>query len=147
MSAHILTDAEKAAIIEEIKTMYETMAKDWINNHKEFDYDAFYETWQDTFGLGTIFNGFFHTDLDKLKKDMRENITSRKHMELKEMGETRVAVLAPDIAVLISPFKAFMRAKDDSTFSGEYVNTMIYKYIDDQWIGVHMHQSWHPAEE
>ena len=138
-----MTDAERSAVKKEVEAFY----KEMINTFISLDIDRYQDMCEDPFGLGTIFNGVLHPDLDELKAFMRKDVQLRTYQEVKEMEDVHVGILAPDLAMVTNRFKAAIHLKDESIYIGLYASSFLMSKASGIWKCVPQHISWNEVKE
>jgi uncharacterized protein (TIGR02246 family) len=138
-----MTNEQRATIEQTVRTMMD----DGFDAARDVDIDRILATSSDEGNLGFANNGFFFPSLAAIGEAFREGFARLEKQDI-TVKETRVAVLAPNVAsaVVTSDFTAYN--KDGTTSSSSAVLTFIYVKEGENWKSIHTHQSlpWPKAE-
>ena len=94
--------------------------------------------------LGWIDSGHFFPSADEQMSAVREGFSRLQRQENQEPKELRIAVLAPDVAVLTALANWTAYFKDGTTFTSDFAHTWVAEKIDGEWKMIHAHQSVPP---
>jgi hypothetical protein len=137
-----MTDTERAAIEKEIKALMQKANK----TAEIVDTSDWLSVLSDEYRLGFIDDGEFYMSAKDITGAFTEGFCLLDHQETLETPQSRLAVLAPDIAVMTDLQKVMVYYKDGKTYTGNFAHTTILVKLDGTWKLIHMHQSVQKAE-
>jgi hypothetical protein len=138
-----LNDAERIAIEKEIKAILEKI----VDTCENLDISYWASVSSNEFDLGGISRGVFYPTTDAHLATFREGFTHLEYQKLEEEKEWRIAVPAPNVAIVVIYSRWSAIYKNGNTFTGDHTYTIVFVNIDDAWKIIHLHQSVKPVEE
>ena len=137
MSRQQVSDEQRAAIEVTIRVLTDEL----VAASEQVDVDRVFAKCSDAHDAGFIDNGVFYPSLDSLLAAFRTGFSRLRRQEI-EVSETRVSVLAPNVAVLTAHGYGTATQTDDQTFESPFAWTFVFVKEGDNWRIVHSHQSF-----
>ena len=131
-----LSDSQRSAIEEELRACL--AGCDAAADKADADGTTAY--YSDMHKLGFIYNGTMIPSLDAVvvfARELFEQLQSQTH----ETSELRIAVLAPNVAVMTWHGNVTGTGKDGSTGGGVFARTFVWAKVEDDWKIIHVHIS------
>ncbi len=135
MSHQSITDAQRATIEDAVRTLTNEM----ISAAEQADIDSIIVNSNDSYHTGFISNGVFYPSVDSLGAAFRSSHLREQKIE---MSETRISVLAHNVAVLTAHGNLSATDTTGNTFESLFAWTFIYTKVNDDWKITHSHQSF-----
>jgi len=134
-----MTEEQSAAIKETVKSLFQSCfsAAEQADVEKGFaDFD-----FEDIYNVGYIDNGKFYTSFDSLYAHFKAGFSQIQSQDI-NVAETRVAVLAPNVALLTTHGSFTATGKNGDKWSFPVANTFVAAKLGNQWKFIHTHQSF-----
>lgn len=93
--------------------------------------------------VGAIDSGVFFPAREDFVSHFREGFARSNGQDI-ELADTRIAVLAPNVAIATTHGHDTSDFKDGSTFAGDFAATFVFAKEGNSWKITHYHQSWAP---
>ena len=132
----VLSDSQRFAIEEELRACLAgcDAAADNVDADRTFSY------WSDMHELGFIYNGTMIPSLDAVVVSGRK-MFGQMQSQTHETSELRIAVLAPNVAIMTWHGIVTSTGKDGSTDEGVFARTYVCAKVEDEWKFIHVHIS------
>lgn len=137
MSHQPITDAQQATIEDTVKALTDEL----INGAEQVDVDRCFANFTDAYDSGFIDNGVFYPTLDSMIDVFRSGFSRLRSQEI-EMSETRISVLAPNVAILTTHGSFTETDTSNNTSDSRFALTLAYAKVGEEWKIVHAHQSF-----
>jgi uncharacterized protein (TIGR02246 family) len=134
-----ITVEDRAAIEGEVRAVTEKLIT--AVRQADFDRVAALVSRDDPFNLGYIDNGVFLFDFETMESRFRPGFARLQSQDM-EINDMRIAILAPDVAVITWHGQISANHKDGQTFERALALTYVLVKDGGDWKFVHMHQSF-----
>jgi len=144
-----LTDAQRQAIANEIRQIYQDMMEEAKNINEEI-FNKWLDLWvesNDESWLGNPALWVSRLQIIPTKEEIEKlwrPILGRRASEEREMTDDYVAVLSPNHAIHVLKAKSILTDSEGNTTENLMTATTVYVKRNGEWKILHYHQSWRP---
>jgi uncharacterized protein (TIGR02246 family) len=132
-----VTDTERTSIEEAVRALNDDR---WAAA-EQVDADRMFATFSDPYNAGFINVGVFYPSLDASVSYFRDLFSQLQGQKI-DMDETRVSVLASNVALLTMHGSFTATLKEGGTFQSPFAVTFVCAKMGNDWRIVHAHQSF-----
>ena len=128
-------DEQRVAIEREVRAVH----KEHVQAAERFDFDRMCADYSDAYRAGFNHQGVFYGSAGAYRALFQSFVATRQEIYF---DETRVAVLAPNVALLTAHGGFVATGSEGYTFERRTAITYVYAKIGEEWKAVHSHKSF-----